>query len=157
MSSFATSINDRGQIMGVSLNAVPDPFTILGLGDATTLTQTRGFLWDHGEMATSRISTNSSSAILMAEQGGWSVYFLGMVVHWLFRSEKSSRFLLFSPLGPACFLSSTNLRNRTCRHLPCLRSCRTVFPTLQFGPASTLCGSNSRTPCSRHCAFSKSF
>ena len=50
MSSFAGSINDRGQIMGVSLNAVPDPFSILGLGSMTTLTQTRGFLWDHGKM-----------------------------------------------------------------------------------------------------------
>jgi probable HAF family extracellular repeat protein len=50
MSSFADTVNDRGQIMGVSLNAVPDPFSIVGLCSVTTLTQTRGFLWEHGEM-----------------------------------------------------------------------------------------------------------
>jgi probable HAF family extracellular repeat protein len=50
MSSFAGSINDQGQIMGVSLNDVPDPFSIVGLGSGTTLTQTRGFLWQNGKM-----------------------------------------------------------------------------------------------------------
>jgi len=50
MSSFAGSINDQGQIMGVSLNDVPDPFSIVGLGSGTTLTQTRGFLWQNGRM-----------------------------------------------------------------------------------------------------------
>ena len=49
-SSFAGSINDQGQVMGVSLNDVPDPFSIVGLGSMTTMTQTRGFLWEHGNM-----------------------------------------------------------------------------------------------------------
>jgi probable HAF family extracellular repeat protein len=49
-SSFAGSINDRGQIMGVSLNDIPDPFSVVGLGSTTTLTQTRGFLWQDGKM-----------------------------------------------------------------------------------------------------------
>jgi probable HAF family extracellular repeat protein len=49
-SSFAGSINDRGQIMGVSLNDVPDPFSIVGLGSTAALTQTRSFLWEHGKM-----------------------------------------------------------------------------------------------------------
>jgi probable HAF family extracellular repeat protein len=49
MSSFAGSINNRGQVMGVSLNDVPDPYSIVGLCSGTTLTQTRGFLWEHGK------------------------------------------------------------------------------------------------------------
>jgi probable HAF family extracellular repeat protein len=49
-SSFAGSINDSGQVMGVSLNDVPDPFSIVGLGSSTTLTETRGFLWQAGKM-----------------------------------------------------------------------------------------------------------
>jgi probable HAF family extracellular repeat protein len=50
VSSFAATLNDHGQITGVALNDVPDPYSILGLGSGTTLTQTRGFLWQHGEM-----------------------------------------------------------------------------------------------------------
>jgi probable HAF family extracellular repeat protein len=50
VSSFAESLNNRGQVMGVALNDVPDPYSILGLGSGTTLTQTRGFLWQHGQM-----------------------------------------------------------------------------------------------------------
>lgn len=49
-SSFAGSINNQGQVMGVSLNDIPDPFSIVGLGSMTTMTQTRGFLWEHGKM-----------------------------------------------------------------------------------------------------------
>lgn len=49
-SGFAGSINDQGQIMGVSLDGVPDPFSIVGLGSTTTMTQTRGFLWEQGKM-----------------------------------------------------------------------------------------------------------
>src|SRR6201987_5052465 len=48
-SSFAGSINNQGQVMGVSLNDVPDPFSIVGIGSMTTMTQTRGFLWEHGK------------------------------------------------------------------------------------------------------------
>jgi probable HAF family extracellular repeat protein len=49
-SSFAGSINSLGQIMGVSLNDIPDAYSIVGLGSTTALTQTRGFLWEHGKM-----------------------------------------------------------------------------------------------------------
>jgi probable HAF family extracellular repeat protein len=48
--SFAATLNDRGQVTGAALNDVPDPFSILGMGDGTTLTQTRGFLWQQGRM-----------------------------------------------------------------------------------------------------------
>jgi len=49
-SSFASSINDPGQIVGPALNDVPDPFSMLGIGSFTSMTQTRAFLWDHGTM-----------------------------------------------------------------------------------------------------------
>jgi len=39
--SFAVTLNDRGQVIGEALNDVPDPLSILGVGDGTTLTQTR--------------------------------------------------------------------------------------------------------------------
>jgi probable HAF family extracellular repeat protein len=50
VSSFASTLNNRGQVTGVALNDVPDPYSILGLGSVTTLTQTRGFLWQSGKM-----------------------------------------------------------------------------------------------------------
>ena len=49
-SSFADSLNNRGQIIGAALNNVPDPFSIVGVGSNTTLTQTRAFLWEDGRM-----------------------------------------------------------------------------------------------------------
>ena len=48
--SFATVLNDHSQVIGEALNSVPDPLSILGLGDGTTLTQTRAFLWERGKM-----------------------------------------------------------------------------------------------------------
>lgn len=48
--SFAATLNDRGQVIGQALNDVPDSFSILGLGDGATLTQTRAFLWQNGKM-----------------------------------------------------------------------------------------------------------
>ena len=50
VSSLASTLNNRGQITGVALNDVPDPFSMLGTTDGTTLTQTRGFLWQGGRM-----------------------------------------------------------------------------------------------------------
>jgi probable HAF family extracellular repeat protein len=48
--SFSTALNDFGQITGMALNNVPDPYSLLGLGSGLTLTQTRGFIWQNGEM-----------------------------------------------------------------------------------------------------------
>lgn len=50
VSSFAEALNNRGQVTGVALNDIPDPYSLLGLGSATTLTQTHGFLWQQGKM-----------------------------------------------------------------------------------------------------------
>ena len=44
-SSDAFGVNDASQVIGIAQNAIPDPFSIAGLG-----TQTRAFLWQNGEM-----------------------------------------------------------------------------------------------------------
>jgi len=41
--SFAASVNSQGQVIGVSNNAIPDPFSMSGWG-----TQTRAVLWQNG-------------------------------------------------------------------------------------------------------------
>jgi len=44
--SFASDVNNQGQVAGFSSNGVPDPFSFLGWG-----TETRAFIWQHGDMA----------------------------------------------------------------------------------------------------------
>jgi probable HAF family extracellular repeat protein len=43
--SFANAMNNRGQVIGLALNTVPDPYSFLGLG-----TETHGFVWRNGFM-----------------------------------------------------------------------------------------------------------
>ena len=43
--SFANAMNNRGHVIGLALNTVPDPYSFLGLG-----TETHGFVWRNGYM-----------------------------------------------------------------------------------------------------------
>ena len=49
-SSFAGTVNNLGQVAGNALNAIPDQYSMLGSGSQTTMTQTRAFLWQNGNM-----------------------------------------------------------------------------------------------------------
>jgi len=43
--SFGNAMNNQDQVVGISLNTILDPFSMVGLG-----TQTRAFLWQEGQM-----------------------------------------------------------------------------------------------------------
>jgi probable HAF family extracellular repeat protein len=67
----ALAINDGGQIAGNSLNTVPDPYSLVDLLLGTSNgTQTRGFLWQQGEMQDiGTLGGNDTNAGLINETG----------------------------------------------------------------------------------------
>ena len=73
--SFANAMNNRGEVIGLALNTVPDQYSFIGLG-----TETHGFIWRNGYM-------EDLGTLGGPDSWGAAINERGQVVGWAFTNS----------------------------------------------------------------------